>query len=189
MDDYSYIQAAAKIEQFLDGALDDEITSNIKSRSIGGGFCMLIPLYGIETIIYAICLWGTYKKIAEICSVPFKDNIIKNIIGGCAINIIVTFVLGLVLDLIPGLIISCIGSYIMGYLSIKASGAAYVKALKLMYGQKVTRNINLRQGIQNLQSDSTALEQQISQDFEKVSRFQNIGTTLLDNSSNDVEEQ
>lgn len=179
MDDYSYIKAGSKIEQFLDGALDEQITSTLKSRAMVGGLCMLIPLYGCEVIIYVICLWNTYKQIADLCSVPFKNNVIKNVIGAFIINIIVTFILGLVIDLIPGLIISCAGSFVMGYLSIKASGAAYVKALKMIYGSKATKDFNYKQGIANMKNNSNDSGQSISNAFSQASQIHNVASNFI----------
>ena len=159
MSDRTYIKAAEKIEKFMEGALDKEINSQIKSRAIIGGLCMAIPLYGLETIIYAICLWGEYGKISEISGVPFKKHAVRNIIGGFIINIIITFVLNLILDLIPGLILSSIGGFVVGYTSLELSGMGYVKMLKRLHGKKAKADLNISGGIANLSGKNT---QQIS---------------------------
>ncbi len=155
MSDRTYIKAAEKIEKFMEGALDKEINSQIKSRAIIGGLCMAIPLYGLETIIYAICLWGEYGKISEISGVPFRKHAVRNIIGGFIINIIVTFVLNLIMDLIPGLIISSIGGFIVGYSSLEISGMGYVKMLKRLHGKTAKADLNIDGGIANLNGKNT----------------------------------
>ena len=161
MNDRTYIKAASKIEQFMDGALDKELSAAVKKKATVGGLCMAIPFYGIETIVYAICLWNTYKKVAEVSTVPFKDHAVGNVIAGFIVNIIVTFVLGLIMELIPGLIISCIGSYVVGYASLEISGMAYVKALKTIYGNKSRTDLNVTQGINQLKGDSQKGELQV----------------------------
>lgn len=150
MSDRTYIKAADKVEKFMEGALDQEITAQIKRKAIVGGLCMAIPLYGIETIIYAACLWKEYGEISKISGVPFKDNAVRNIIGGFILNIIITFALNLIIDLIPGLIISSIGCFVVGYTSLELSGMGYVKMLKKLHGRKAKAELNISGGISNL---------------------------------------
>lgn len=155
MSDRTYINAADKIEKFMDGALDAEITSQIKSRAIVGGLCMAIPLYGLEIIVYAICLWGEYGKISEISGVPFRKHAVRNIIGGFIINLVVTFVLNLIMDLIPGLIISSIGGFVVGYASLEISGMGYVKMLRRLHGKKAKADLSIEGGLSNLIGNRT----------------------------------
>ena len=54
----TYVQFARDIERFVDGALDDEIKKTIRMRALIAGLAMAIPLWGLEIIIYGICLWG-----------------------------------------------------------------------------------------------------------------------------------
>ena len=97
----TYVQFARDIERFVDGALDDEIKKTIRMRALIAGLVMAIPLWGLEIIIYGICLWGTYKAICDISHVPFRKYFFKNVLSGFITNLIVTFVLGLLMDLIP----------------------------------------------------------------------------------------
>ncbi len=150
MGDRTYIKAADKVEKFMEGALDQEITAQIKKKAVVGGLCMAIPLYGIEILIYAGCLWKEYGEISRISGVPFKDNAVRNIIGGFIINLLVTFVLNLIVDLIPGLIISCIGCFIVGYSSLEISGMGYVKMLKKLHGNRAKSDLNFNNGVSNL---------------------------------------
>ena len=150
LNDNTYLNAASKIEKFMEGALDEEISDQIKKRAIIGGLCMAIPLYGLEIIAYAICLWGEYGKISEISGVPFRKHAVRNIIGGFIINLIVTFVLNLIMELIPGLILSSIGGFVVGYASLEISGMGYVKMLKRLHGNKAKADLNIKRGIENM---------------------------------------
>jgi len=152
MSDRTYYSMSTKLDQFLEGALDGKIKSAINGRAFIGGLCMAIPLWGIETIIYAICLWGCYGKISEISGVPFRNNIGKNIVAGFVVNLLVTFVLGLVLDLIP--FFGWIGSFFVGYLSIKMSAMGYVEALRQFHGNRAKSKVNYQQGFASLKVDS-----------------------------------
>ena len=150
MSDRTYYSASSKLDQFLEGALDEKIKKAISGRALVGGLCMVIPLWGIETIIYAICLWGCYSKISEISDVPFKNNIGKNIVAGFIVNIIITFLLGLALDFIP--VAGWIGSFFVGYLSIKMSAGTYVEALRQFHGNKAKSRLNYQQGFANFKN-------------------------------------
>ena len=144
--DYAYLVAAQKLEQFVSGALDGEIKSSVRGRALIGGICMAVPLWGIETIVYAICLWSTYGKIATYSGVPFKNNLVKNIIGGFIINIIMTFFFGMLLDFIP--VVGWVGSFAVGYISLYTSGMGFVKMLKKLHGDKAKKDLNIQRGIE-----------------------------------------
>lgn len=136
------------VSRFLEGALDPEINSTIQVRGLLGGVCMAIPFWGLETIIYAIVLWGTYVKISKISGVPFRSNIVTNVIGGFIVNIAVNAVLSFALDFIP--VLGWIGAFIIGYLSILISGGSYVKMLKVIHKEKCKSNFNLDKGLEKL---------------------------------------
>lgn len=155
MDEYqASMKAISTIEKFLDGSLDDEIKAEIRKRGLIGGICMAIPLWGIETIVYAIVLWGTYSKISQISTVPFKENAVKNIVGGFIVNLIVVFLLALVLDFIP--VFGWVGSFAVGYISILLSGLGYVKMLKAMHGERAKADLNVKSGIAALKNGTTS---------------------------------
>lgn len=173
MDNKNYLDAAKRVESFMEGALDKEIASQVKSRAKIGGLCMAIPLYGLELIIYGICLWGEYGKISQISGVPFKDHAVKNIIGGFIINLIVTFVLNLIFELIPGLILSSIGGFVVGYASLEISGMSYVKMLKRLHGNKSKADLNIQRGLAHLQNNPNPTDSTIDRTAEQISRLEN----------------
>ena len=143
-----YMGIVNSVEKFASGALDSQINAVIRKKAVIGALCMALPLWGIETIVYAITLWGTYSKISDISGVPFRSNFVKNALSGFILNIVVTFVLGLALDFIP--VFGWIGSALLGFLSIQLSGMGYVKALKLAHGRKAKKDVNIKKGISNL---------------------------------------
>lgn len=173
MNNQDYLNAARRVESFMEGALDKEIASQVKSRAIIGGLCMAIPLYGLELIIYGICLWGEYGKISQISGVPFKNHAVRNIIGGFILNLIVTFVLNLVLELIPGLILSSIGGFVVGYASLEISGMGYVKMLKRLHGNKAKADLNIQRGIAHLQNNPNYTNSTFDKTASQISRLEN----------------
>lgn len=146
MGDVTYLKGAIKIEQFVEGALDDKIKAAVRTKALIGGVCMAVPLWGLETVVYAICLWGTYRKISEISGVPFHKNFIRNVISGFIVNIIITFILCMLLDFIP--VVGWIGSFAVGYASLYLSAMGYVKALKVAHGDKAKSDLNIQRGME-----------------------------------------
>ncbi len=145
-------KAVTTLDKFLEGSLDGELKSAIRTRAIIGGICMAIPLWGIETIVFVIALWGTYQKISEISTVPFKENFVKNVLGAIILNIVIAFVLGLILDFLP--VLGWVGSFALGYAQITISGMAYVKTLKAIHGNRAKTDLNIDRGIQYLKDNN-----------------------------------
>ena len=146
-----YMGAVTSVEQFMSGALDEKVNAEIRKRALFGALFMAIPLWGLETIAYAIVLWGTYKKISDISGVPFRKNFVKNVLSGFILNIVITFALGCVLDFIP--VLGWIGSAIVGYLSILLSGMGYVKALKIAHGNNAKLDLNFKKGVDGIRKN------------------------------------
>lgn len=163
------IQAFTKLDQFLDGALDSELKSVIRKRAIIGGLCMAIPLWGIETIVYAIVLWGTYKEVSRISTVPFKDHLWQNIGGAVALNILIGIVSGIILDMIP--VFGWIVQFVIGFASITISGMAYIKVLKALHGSKAKANLNVKQGLASMKAGGSNLSQQTSASLSKIGQY------------------
>lgn len=133
-----------KLDQFLDGALDSEIKSVIRKKALWG-IAAIIP--GVGVFILLIALWSMYREIAAISTVPFRENLWKNIGGAIVINLIVLGIF-MVLSFIPGLdILNVFGGPIQIYLS----GMLYVKGLQTIYGDKrVNRKLDVQGGINRL---------------------------------------
>lgn len=165
----TYVQFARDIERFVDGALDDEIKKTIRMRALIAGLVMAIPLWGLEIIIYGICLWGTYKAICDISHVPFRENFFKNVLSGFITNLIVTFVLGLLMDLIP--VVGWIPSFAMGFVSLYLSAMGYLKVLKQFHGNKLRTNVNFRKGYNNMKKNIYSKDTTIDKVINGTSRY------------------
>lgn len=168
-----YGMALTQIERFASGALDKDIKHAIEKRALLGGVFMAVPFYGIETIAYIWVLWSTYKKISEISGVPFREHFLKNVLGGMLTNIVITLVLGIALDFIP--IVGWAASFIVGIISIYLCGVAYLKALKLMYGDKVQKDVHLRQGLEAVGNEvpiDTTKRDQVLSGMQQADRYQ-----------------
>lgn len=171
MNENSYVQLAHYIESFVEGAFDNQIKSAVKSRAVVAGIVMAIPLWGIETIVYFICLWGTYKKICDIGHVPFRENFAKNVLSGLITNLIVTFFLGMLMDFIP--VVGWIASFALGYISLYLSATGYVKILKRFHGNKLKTDVNLRRGLSHLQRNPNPTTSTFDNSVNQISRFAN----------------
>ncbi len=121
-----------------DSATPKEIKSAIKSSALIGGIVLAIPLWGLDTIIYACVLWGMYSKVAKIAGVEFNGNLIKNIIIGFITNIVICFILNFIFDFI--VVLGWIGMFFVGYLSIKYSATTYLGLLELFHGKSKMRS-------------------------------------------------
>ena len=168
-------KAFSRLDQFLEGALDEELKATIRKRAIVGGLCMAIPLWGLETIIYIIALWGTYVRIAKISTVPFRDHLMKNIGGAVTINIIVSVITGLILDSLFG--VGWVLSFFIGFASVSVSGMAYIKALKALHGQKSKTDIDIKQGFASMMNSSD-LSEQTAGYLNKVGEYTDIPSEL-----------
>lgn len=149
-----FLKGAIKVEEFIDAALDKEISSMITTRSIIAGIICLIPLGGFETIVYAILLWTMYGKIAQMAKTSFKDHLVKNVLGGFIVNIVIVWVLNAVCDFfgLGTMGLSFILAFIIGFIATKTSGAGFVAMLKLMHGKKAQVKFDVGAGIDALLS-------------------------------------
>lgn len=153
-----------KVNLFLEGSLDGEIKSAIKSRAILGAIALAIPLPAISTIAYVLILWNTYSKIAEISTVPFRDHLWSNISGAVVINILI----GIASEFLCWLFgVGTLMVLFLGYASISISGMAYVKALKVMYKDKATQDLNWKGGAKNVKNNPTQMDNQITKFLNK----------------------
>ena len=171
MDEKTYAQLARYIERFVDGAFDNEIKKAVRTRAVIAGVVMAVPLWGIETIVYIICLWGAYKKICDIGHVPFRENFVKNVLSGIITNVLVTFVLGLLMDLIP--VVGWVASFALGYISLYLSAMGYLKVLKKFHGDKLKADLNIQRGMANLQNNPNYTDSTFDKTVDQISRFDN----------------
>ncbi len=133
----SIIKLCYAVNRGADRGLSERMKSCIKSYSWWGAIIMALPLFGLDTIVYAIVLWSMYGKISSLSGVPFSGNAMKNILGGFIVNIVIVFVLNMVLDFI--MFFGWIGSAVIGYFATKLSGQAYVEVLVQLHGRNNVR--------------------------------------------------
>lgn len=131
--DKAVIKLCVALGIALDSATPKEIKSIVKNRAILGGAVMALPLFGLETIIYAIILWGMYASISRVAGIKFSGDLIKNILGGFIVNIVITFILNFFLDWI--LFFGWIGIFFAVFFATKYSGISYLFILEKFHGK------------------------------------------------------
>lgn len=129
----SALKLCAAIGCGADRAMSAKVRSCVKTRSWIGAIVMVLPLFGLDAIIYAVVLWGMYSSLSRMSGVPFKSNLVTNIIGGFIVNIVVVFCLNFILDFIPGL--GWIGSGLVGFFGMYLSGVSYIEILTRFHGK------------------------------------------------------
>lgn len=129
----SAVKLCVSLGMAANSATPREIKSAVNTKAILGGIVMAIPLWGLETVVYAFILWSMYAKVAEIAGIKFSGSIVKNVLGGFVINLICVFILNLFLDFI--LIFGWIGMMVAGYLATRYSGIAYLGILEQLHGK------------------------------------------------------
>ena len=110
---------------------------------------MVIPLWGIECILYAVVLWGMYAELCKLAKVPFWSNFFTSVLGGFIVNVIVVFILNLILDFIP--VAGWIGAAVVGYCATLFSGCAYLEVLASLHKRgKVKERFNTSKAISSI---------------------------------------
>lgn len=127
----SSIKLAIAMTGAADASLSKDVSDIIKRHSLYGAICMIVPLWGLETLIYIPILWGMYVKLCNKAEVPFWKNFFTSIIGGFIVNIIVVTILNILLDFIP--LAGWIGAGIIGYVGTMLSGCAYLETLAKLH--------------------------------------------------------
>lgn len=144
------LKAVEATIKFADVALSKKVSSTVKRHSLVGGVCMAIPLFGLETIIYVITLWGMYVKISNYAKVSFWKHFIRNVLGAMVVNIAIALTFGILLDFIP--VAGWIMNGCIGYFSIFISGCVYLEALARIHGREnVATGIDYQKGWESLQ--------------------------------------
>lgn len=115
-------------EQVATVGLSEKVQNCVRTRSLIAAIILLIPMWGIEVILYVIVLWGMYAELCKLARVPFK---LKSIISGFVTNIIIVLIVNLVLDFIP--IVGWISVAVYGYSTTLFSGCAYLEVLAAMH--------------------------------------------------------
>ena len=109
--------------KFANKMFEKDVFKIVKNHAMWGALIMMLPLFGLDWIIYIGILWHMYYAICKKVGVSLDFG---NVIVGFIVNIIVAIVLDAVLTLIPFLI-----GFIV-YAQFYFSGKAYIETLKKM---------------------------------------------------------
>lgn len=134
-DDRRIISASDKVNQYIDRGFSEQARSLVNICAIIGGIALALPLLGLDNIVYAVVLWTMYARLCALAKKSFGANLTKSFIGGFVVNLIVSGALELLLSFIP--VVNFIGAFFIGAISIKVSGAAYLKALEYIHNGNV----------------------------------------------------
>ncbi|MBD5386925.1 hypothetical protein HDR70_03445 [bacterium] len=131
---------AGTVDRYIDKGFSERAKKKVSNYALGGGLAFALPLFGLDNIIYMIILWGMYSGLSKIACETYHSSRTKNFIGGFIVNIIVASAIELALSFIP--VVGWVGAFLVGYLSLKISGAAYLSALEVLYQGKVNERYN-----------------------------------------------
>ncbi|MBD5365024.1 MAG: hypothetical protein HDR79_08790 [Bacteroides sp.] len=134
--DRKAINTASKIDGYINRGFSEQAQSLVNSHAIVGAIALALPLFGLDNILYLIALWHMYVGLCDLARKSFGSNMTKSFIGAVIVNVLVASVLELAFNVIP-FVGGIIGGAIVGYLSIKISGASYLKALEIAHGGDV----------------------------------------------------
>lgn len=134
--DRKIASAANKVDKIIDRGFSDKARSIVNQSAWIGAIALAFPLFGLDNILYGIVLWGMYVRICSLAKQSFGQNMTKSFIGGFIVNLLVSGLLELLLSPFPGL--NFVGAFVVGFLSIKISGAAYLKALEILHNGNVS---------------------------------------------------
>ena len=133
----SVIKLCRSLGMAANSAAPEEIKSAVNSRAIIGAIVMAFPLFGLDTLIYALVLWNMYASVAHIAGIRFSGKLITNVLGGFIVNIICVFILNFLMDFI--VFFGWIGMAIAGYCATRYSGIAYLGILEQFHGRQRMR--------------------------------------------------
>ncbi len=114
-------------DKSAEAVLTPELNSVINKHAILGALSALLPLFGFESILYAIVLWHMYGSVSRMVGIPFSFSTVA---AGVIINILVCILAGL-FDMFIGIawIISAVIMYFLTY----HSGKTFLGLLYKMY--------------------------------------------------------
>lgn len=135
-DDRRMLSAANKLNNVVDKGFSENAKNLVTNHAVIGGIALALPLFGVDNILYIIALWHMYYKLCDLANKSFGSNKTKSFLGAVIVNIIVASILELACNILP-FVGGIIGGMIIGFASIKISGAAYLKALEIAHNGNV----------------------------------------------------
>lgn len=131
---------AGVVDRYIDKGFSKRARKKVSMCAFLGGLAFALPLFGLDNIIYMIILWGMYSSLSKMACEAYHSSRTKNFIGGFIVNFLVASAIELALSFIP--VIGWVGAFLVGYLSLKISGAAYLSALEVLYQGNVSERYN-----------------------------------------------
>ncbi len=142
-DDRRMISGATKLNNLVDKGFSERAKSLVNTHAVIAGIALALPLMGFDNIIYIGVLWHMYYQLCDLAKQSFGSNKAKSFIGAVIVNVIVASVLELVCCVIP-IAGTIIGGFIIGFGSLKISGAAYLKALEIAHNGNVAERYTFK---------------------------------------------
>lgn len=131
---------AGVVDRYIDKGFSKRARKKVSMCAFLGGLAFALPLFGLDNIIYMIILWGMYSSLSKMACEAYHSSRTKNFIGGFIVNFLVASAIELALSFIP--VVGWVGAFLVGYLSLKISGAAYLSALEVLYQGNVSERYN-----------------------------------------------
>lgn len=131
---------AGVVDRYIDKGFSKRARKKVSMCAFWGGLAFALPLFGLDNIIYMIILWGMYSSLSKMACEAYHSSRTKNFIGGFIVNFLVASAIELALSFIP--VVGWVGAFLVGYLSLKISGAAYLSALEVLYQGNVSERYN-----------------------------------------------
>lgn len=131
--------AAKKIDGYINQGFSQQAEKLVTNHAIIGAISLALPLFGLDNIIYAITLWHMYVGLCNLARKSFGTNMTKSFVGAVIVNILVASVLELACNILP-VAGGMIGGAIIGFMSIKISGASYLKVLEIAHNGDVAEH-------------------------------------------------
>lgn len=134
--DRKTFNAAKKVDGYINQGFTQQAEKLVTNHAIVGAIALALPLFGLDNIIYLIALWHMYVGLCDLARKSFGANMTKSFVGAVIVNVLVASVLELICNILP-VAGGIIGGAIIGYISIKISGASYLKALEIAHSGDV----------------------------------------------------
>lgn len=131
---------AGVVDRYIDKGFSKRARKKVSMCAFLGGLAFALPLFGLDNVIYMIILWGMYSSLSKMACEAYHSSRTKNFIGGFIVNFLVASAIELALSFIP--VVGWVGAFLVGYLSLKISGAAYLSALEVLYQGNVSERYN-----------------------------------------------
>lgn len=110
--------------KFADKMFEKDVFKTVKQHAFWGAVIMMIPGFGLTTIVYIFVLWHMYSSICEKVGISFSDHFWQLVGLGIVVNIAVALIIDVVFSFLFFL-----KPFIM-YFQFYISGKLFVESLK-----------------------------------------------------------